>query len=128
MTPNRKAPMDPNDRPRQTMPFTQFLQQQRKGLLHEEITDALADIVAAVMSTGKDGSLTITLKVKPFGEDGITIQDKWTPKIPTPPAKPSVFFADEHGTFSRNRLNQPELPGVRAVIERNQDGQEAASS
>lgn len=91
-------------------PFTQLMLKQRKGLLHEELTDAVSELVAAVMKHGKKGSLTLKLTVAPHGDDGITIADTYSLKAPTPPAKPSIYFADEHGRFSRDRLDQPELP------------------
>ena len=90
--------------------ITQFLQRQRKGMLHEELSDQLAAIVAGVMEHGKAGKLTLTLDVKPHGDDSITITDKYVAKVPTPPAKPSIYFADESGRYSRDRLDQPELP------------------
>lgn len=91
-------------------PITQFLLKQRKGLLHEELSESLAELVAAVMKHGKKGSLTVKFAVSPHGDDGITIADSYTLKAPTPPAKPSIYFADESGRYSRDRLDQPELP------------------
>lgn len=93
-----------------TKPFAGFLREARKGLLHEELSDALADIVAGVMKHGKAGKLTLTLTVKPEGEDAVTIADAYDAKVPTPPAKASLYFADEFGHLSRQRLNQLEMP------------------
>lgn len=98
----------------QTKPFAQFVQEQRRGLLHAELSDALADVVAAVMKHGKKGSLTVKFEIKPEGDDAVSVSDKYDAKAPTPPAKASLFFADEAGQISRQRLNQPELP-LRAV-------------
>jgi hypothetical protein len=92
------------------VPFTQFLMQQRRGLLHAELSDALAEIVGAVVKHGKTGKLTISLTIKSTGDDAIEIADTYAVKAPTPPASPSLFFADEAGQLSRQRLNQPELP------------------
>ena len=101
--------MPDEDRP-QVKPFAQFLREQRRGLLHAELSDALADIVAGVVTHGKTGKLTVTFTIKPEGDEAITIADVYTAKVPTPPAPASLFFADETGHLSRQRLNQPELP------------------
>ncbi len=90
--------------------FTQFLQEQRRGLLSAELSDAMEAIVAAVVEHGKAGSLTISLKVKTTGDGVIAISDNYIAKIPTPPAEPSIYFADDTGRFERNRLNQDPLP------------------
>lgn len=92
-----------------TKPFAAFLHEARRGLLHEELSDALADVVAGVMKHGKTGRLTLTLTIKPEGEDAIAIADKYVASIPTPPAKPALYFADELGHMSRQRLNQLEM-------------------
>lgn len=115
----------------QTKPFAQFLQEQRRGLLHAELSDALADVVAGVMKHGKGGTLTVKFTVKPEGDEAITIADSYTAKVPTPPAKASIFFADEHGHMSRQRLNQLEMPlrGINGGTDDEQDGgQEAATT
>lgn len=113
-------------------PFSLFLREQRRGLLHAELSDALADVVAGVMKHGKTGKLTITLTVKPEGDEAVTIADTYAARVPTPPAKASIFFADEDGHLSRQRLNQMEIPlrgvdGGRAPTASTQDGQEATS-
>lgn len=94
----------------QTMPFAAFVQQQAKGRLHAEMSDELAQLVAAVVKTGKAGKFSLTLNIKPEGDDAISVATSYAAKIPQPPAKPSLFFADEQGHISRQRLNQPELP------------------
>lgn len=91
-------------------PFGQFLREQRRGRLHDELSEQLQDVVAAVMKHGKTGALTVKFTVKPQGDGAIEIADAYTAKVPTPPAKASLFFADEQGRMSRERLDQPELP------------------
>jgi hypothetical protein len=93
-----------------TATITQLIQQQRRGALHAELTDTVAQVVAAVMTHGKAGSVTIKLTIKPEGDEAVSIADSYSAKVPTPPAKASIFFADDTGKLSRARLNQPELP------------------
>ncbi len=120
-------------RPPQHMPFTQFLQHQRRGLLHAELTEAFAEVVAAVVRHGKTGKLTVTFTMKPKGDSAIEIADAYVAKAPTPPASASLFFADEIGRLSRDRLDQPKLPfeavdGGRATGRGGDGGSEASGS
>lgn len=115
----------------EVQPFAAFLRQMRKGLLHEELSEALQDVIKGVVKHGKQGSLTIKFTIKPESDEAIAISDKWDVKIPTPPAKASLFFADDEGHYSRQRLNQPELPlqGIQGGAGQTQDrGQEAADA
>ena len=50
--------------------ITDILRDIRKGRPVEEATMALADVVRAVDETGKEGSVTITLKIKPAKHGG----------------------------------------------------------
>jgi hypothetical protein len=102
--------MSANPDDHQVKPFTQFLLEQRRGLLHAELTDALNSVVAGVVQHGKAGKLTINLTIKTSGDGVVAIADTYAAKIPTPPAEPGIWFADESGAISRNRLNQEELP------------------
>lgn len=93
-------------------PFSQFLIEQRNGGLHGEISDALADLVAAVQDVGKGGTLTLTISVKP-GESNtqiLVVADDVRVKAPVAPKPASIYFADDAGNLSRSNPNQPELP------------------
>lgn len=92
--------------------FSAWLFQQRQGALHSELTIALADLVQAVMDTDKEGSLTLTVKVKKAGR-GIQMIVSDTVKLnkPSPTIDPSFYFFDEEtGSLSRNDPYQPDLP------------------
>lgn len=101
---------DPQTAAPPVQPFSQLLQQQRKGLLHAELSDQLNAVIAAVVEHGKAGSLTVKFAIKTTGDGVISVTDTYTSKVPTPPAEPSIFFADDSGKFSRDRLNQDRLP------------------
>ena len=92
-------------------PFAAALQEMRKGGLHTEMGDELAELTKRVMATGKVGSITLTLQVKPM-DDGTTVKvtDKITVKTPRFDTAATVFFPDEQGNLLRNRPDQPELP------------------
>jgi hypothetical protein len=97
------------DRP-QTRPFAAFLNEQRHGALHGEISTALADVVHAVLEHDKQGSLTLTIKVKPAGDGAVQVIDHVQIKAPEGDRPAALFFADDHGNLSRNNPHQPELP------------------
>lgn len=96
----------------QRKPFAQFLQEARKGGLHTELSDELAELVHACVETGKKGTLVLTVTVVPAKDEDGTVQvtDGVKVTVPKPDARPSVFFADDHGNLSRTNPRQPELP------------------
>jgi hypothetical protein len=98
------------DRP-QTKPFAQWLQEQRGGNLHGELSEALAELVQTVMDTQRGGRLVLTVSVKP-NKDGITcmVEDQHKVTPPKGDITPSLFYTDEHGNLSRRDPRQPELP------------------
>lgn len=85
------------------------LTEQRKGKLALEASEALARVVKACRDTGKKGSLTITLKIRPTATE-MMLSDDITEKIPKPDAAASVFYDDDEGNLSRTDPDQEELP------------------
>jgi hypothetical protein len=92
--------------------FSAWLFQQRQGALHAELTVALAELLQAVMTTDKEGSLTLTVKVKKAGRGiQMIVSDAVKLNKPTPQVDPSFFFFDEDtGSLTRNDPCQPDLP------------------
>lgn len=93
----------------ETRPFTQFLHEQRRGVLHAELGEALADVCAAVVKTGKTGEVILSLKIKPSG-DMIAVTDSVTTKVPQGERAPSMYWVDGRGNATRFNPQQPELP------------------
>ena len=96
-------------------PFAAFLQEQRRGGLHGELSDKLAELVNACNEYGKPGSLTLTIGIKP-NADGVTmtVSDKVAVKAPEAERGAAIFFADEAGNLVRHDPRQMEIP-VREV-------------
>lgn len=92
-------------------PFAGFVQEQRNGALHSDLSHALAELVQAASETGKSGTLTLAIKVA-ANSDGqtVTISDKVTLKLPEADRGAAIFFTDEHGNVSRTNPRQQELP------------------
>jgi hypothetical protein len=88
----------------------------RKGRPVEEATMALADVVRAVDETGKEGSVTITLKIKPAKHGGPekTLIAEVKAKKPIADIAPAVFFSDDDGDLHRVDPRQEEMPLARS--------------
>lgn len=103
----RHEPEDTPATPRKT--FTSFLIEQGQGRLHDELTDALAELVAACVEHGKAGTLALSIHVSP--SNGVCfISDAVKVKAPTGARPTSVFYPDEDGGLHRSNPAQPELP------------------
>jgi hypothetical protein len=92
-------------------PFAAFVQEQRSGGLHGELSDALVELVAAVQEHGKAGTLALTIKVAP-NKDGstVTVTDKMKLSLPEGERGAAIYFIDGHGNLSRRNPWQQELP------------------
>ena len=83
--------------------FDDVLRQIRKGAAIEEATRALADVVRAVDDSGKPGSITVTLHVKPAKHGGSEKQLLAEIKTKTPrcDVAGAIFFSDQDGDLHR---------------------------
>lgn len=97
-------------------PFAAFVQEQRNGGLHGELSDALAELVSAVQETQKAGTVSLTVKVAP-NKDGVTVTvtDKIAKKIPEGDRGAAIFFVMGDGNLVRRDPRQIELP-LREVV------------
>jgi hypothetical protein len=107
---DRESGGGPTDDPPAKL-FAAFLQEQREGLLHGELTDALQEVTQAVIDLNKPGAITLQLKINPAGkgQKAVFVTDEVKAKPPVD--KPSMmFFADGHGNLSRKDPRQTALP------------------
>lgn len=72
------------------------------GLPIETADTCLRDVMSAVNRTGKGGSVTITLDLKPNGEMGFTASAKVTAKAPQINFGQSFFYMGRNGDLSRS--------------------------
>jgi hypothetical protein len=99
-------------------PFADWLREQSAGRTHDELSQALHDLVSAVQLTGKKGTLTLTVELKPIapGDVGTLVAtDRVVLKAPANERARSVFFVDRHGRLTRNDPNQLEFEPLREV-------------
>jgi len=101
-------------------PFAEWLRTQSGGKTHDELSEALWDLVQRVRETRKKGTLSLEITVEPMPKtDGtvLTISDAIKLKLPEFARDASVAYVDRNGNLSRNNPMQPELSGLRAVPE-----------
>jgi hypothetical protein len=95
--------------------FVQTLSDLRRGDLLTELTEQLAELVAAVRATGSGGTLTLTLGVQPAakGDVGLLfVSDRVTIKLPTAERQPTILYSTADNTLTRRDPRQPDLAGM----------------
>jgi hypothetical protein len=91
-------------------PFTDLLREHRNGLTHDELSDALRDLVAAVTDEGKAGSLTFTVSIKPMGKgDGLEVSADIKVKPPKKTPGAAIFFATPDNALQKQDPRQKEM-------------------
>lgn len=99
-------------------PFADWLRDQAHGTSHEELSEALRDLVAKVKDTGKKGTLTYTVTVEtlPKSDGGaMVVTDEIRLKLPEFPREASLFFADPNNNLVRNDPRQLAFESLREV-------------
>lgn len=107
-------PKEPESRP-----FSTWLLEQSGGKTHDELSDALHDLVARVRDTGKKGSVSLTVSVAPLSGDTdvLVVSDEIKLRLPEHDRKPSLFYPDKDGNLSRRDPNQLSFDSLREVPE-----------
>lgn len=98
-------------------PFDEFLTEYRRGSLRDELSAALHEVLAEVMSIEKAGSLTLKVNVVPVGDMQVAISCEVATKLPKPGAPAAHFYVDFDGNPSRSDPYRPQLPVDRSAAE-----------
>lgn len=95
--------------------FASFLLDRPKT--HAELGEALHDLLARVIDTGKAGTLSFSVTVKPFEGDVTQIQvnDEIKLKLPEHDRKPSIFYPDGKGNLTRTDPNAMDFSSLASV-------------
>ena len=102
--------------------FAVFLQDLQDGRTHSELSGNLTELLQTVRETGKGGSLTLKIKVKPSGRgadvDKVSITDAITLDLPKLERGDDLFYLTDDNELSRNhprqgRLELQEAPATR---------------
>lgn len=98
-------------------PFHEWLLDQARGAVDDELTVALAEVVAAVAHLGGKGKVVLEVQIDPAGSGGrmVSTQCVVKTKPPLPPAEPSVFFVGDGGSLVRDDPYQARLFPTRRV-------------
>lgn len=89
--------------------FQDVLTDMDDGRLHEQLTDLLPKVVAAVKEANKPGSLTLTLSIAPEAGSAVVMNAKVSSKLPAPGVSPTFFYSDDKGNPHRNDPKQQQL-------------------
>ena len=102
---------DTTDSTEQPPEFAAMLLQHARGRSHDELSAKFAELVRAVMATGKGGSLTYKVRVSPAkGVEGmVRIEDQIGASVPQLDRPASMFFADADGRLSQDHPHQQSL-------------------
>lgn len=91
-------------------PFYDFLREHRNGITHDELADALNELVTAVTEENKAGTLTFTVSIKPMGKsDGLEVSADIKIKPPKKTAGVSIFFATPENNLQRQDPRQQSM-------------------
>lgn len=103
--------------PQQTRPFSDWLREQGRGRLHEELSIALQDLVVAVEETGKKGSLVLTINVSKMKNvsKALAVTDVVNLKAPALDRPAQIFFPDRDGNLRRDDPDQLSFDSLREV-------------
>lgn len=108
-------PTDGDDGPH-VRPFGDFLAELRHGAVHQELSTAMHELIAAVEATGAKGSLALTITVGMHkGTRMLSVADSVTVKPPVLQRDTSLWFITDDGNASRDDPRQLAFEGIRIV-------------
>ena len=91
-------------------PFMDFLREHRGGMTHEQLTDALQELVAAVVTERRPGKLVFTITIKPFGKkDGLEVGAELKITPPKEERGTSIFYVTPENNLVRQDPRQQSM-------------------
>lgn len=91
-------------------PFADVLGEIENGQFHDELTEAIYNMIAACMETRKQGKLKISLTFNPTGKGTVNVSADLDRKEPEHDRPSTVFFVGKDFSLQRNDPDQPKLP------------------
>lgn len=101
-------------------PFTDTLGEIENGDFLADLTEEVYNIMAAVQSHRKAGSLTIRFSFAPTGKNTVTCDAKFDSKKPEESRPSTTFFVGQDLSLQRNDPSQPRLPLREVELEKNE--------
>lgn len=96
-------------------PFNDTLVQLRFGETHDELTEALNELVRKVDMTQKGGKIVLTIAIKAGKGGQIEIADDIKLTLPKVEKATSILFATPEGNLQRQDPRQKTFEGIRSV-------------
>lgn len=98
-------------------PFADWLRDQSRGQTHDELGEALHDLVARVRDTGKKGTLQLTIAIEPIkgDTDVLRVSDEIKLKLPEHDREGSIFYATDGNNLTRTDPRQLTFEGLKEV-------------
>ena len=89
-------------------PFLDILRDLGQGVTHDELSEKLQELVAAVAETGKGGALSLAITIKPTDSKSgaVVVAAEVKTKLPKLPAPSSVFFISPENNLVRQDPRQ----------------------
>lgn len=101
-------------------PFTDLVGEIENGQFLGDLTEAVHNIVAAVMDTRKPGRLTIKLAMTPTGRGTVDLKADFDAVEPEHDRPSTTFFVDDGFSLVRKDPRQIEMPLREVDIARNE--------
>ncbi|MBF8281293.1 MAG: hypothetical protein HW378_208 [Anaerolineales bacterium] len=98
-----------NTEPQVNGAFLRMMQRHRAGAALSDLSEAMQRITREVMHTGRAGSFTLKLTVKPASKNSsaaLVIEDDIKETMPKPERVGSIFFGSDEGDLLRDNPNQ----------------------
>lgn len=98
-------------------PFFETLRDIEFGGVLDELAESQQEIVDAVVDTGKKGTLTLTIDYKPNSRGQLMVTAQVNKKLPKMQRPSSLFFITPENNLTRKDPRQPDLDGLRQVVD-----------
>ena len=90
--------------------FAAFLATLNRGRSNRDLSAKLQELVEAIEETGKQGSITYTIKIKPQKAGGmVVLTDEVRASVPRGERPEAVAFIGPNFALLRNPVDQPSL-------------------
>ncbi len=95
--------------------FNDTISALRYGTLATELTSQLKELVGACAATGRSGTLSLSIKLKPGKGGQIEVHDELKVTLPKPEKGTTLLFATPDNALQREDPRQLSLEGLRTV-------------
>lgn len=106
--------------------FIETLEEVGDGETLFRLDKLLKEVTAAVTETGKAGSVTLKITLKPNGEQGVNVIPDASSKLPQKPLRAGFFYTHGEGTLSRRHPTQMDIEDKFSAIDKRRTDKHAS--